>query len=225
MKKLVLTTCLVDIFGTILYEKKPIDYLALSDYLIKNGYKVFPRQIEAALNFVTFLDYPKLCINNWASFLRKVLWRLELIVDDETLSGLVNIVEREFRLDDYAEEFLARIREKEFKIVLITNLPEFQFMSAIGNVKELVDSIFTSCSCNCESSNPKMFQVVLKNLKEKPEQAIVIGNDIITDVIIPHRLSIKSVLFQKDLTNLQIREAEAVVHSLKEAADLIIKIK
>ncbi len=226
MKKLTLNTCLVDLHGTLAYLKNPLDYLTMSDHLIKNGFEVYPQELEAALKFVEIIDYPKLCLKDWASVLRKALWHLNVIVDDDTLNGLIELIQKpEFELYDDAPFFLKRLREEEFKIGLITTISEFRFIDAISKVRDMIDEIITGCTCKCEKSNPKMLKTALEILKAKPEQTVMVGDELIVDLYIPHRLGLKTIFLKRTGELPTIREADGIVRNLKEAAEMVIKIR
>jgi len=211
--------------GTLVYLKNPIDYLAISDHLLKNGYEVYPQELEAALNFVKIIDYPRLDLKDWTSYLRKALWRLNVIIDDETLNDIVEKIKPEFELYDDAAEFLKKIKDAEFKIGVVTTIAEFRFTDTISPVKEFIDGVFTGSSCKCDKSNPKLYLHALKELGSKPEQAVIIGDEPLVDIYIPHRLGLKTVLLNRNGDLPEIREADGIVRDLREGAELIIKIR
>jgi len=65
----------------------------ISEDLNAGGYEVSPQTIRAAWAFVAFVDYPKHGYKDWRSYFSRVLWRLKINVDQQTLDSIVKLFE------------------------------------------------------------------------------------------------------------------------------------
>lgn len=83
---------LFDLNGTLAYVKDEITHNELSEYLFSRGYEVSPQQLGAAWSFVSFVDYPKHGYRSWHAYLSRVLWRLKVEVDKETLGEIIKLL-------------------------------------------------------------------------------------------------------------------------------------
>ena len=76
---------LFDLHGTLAYVENPVSDFEISDYLFSRGYEVSPQQLRAAWFYVSMIDYPKYGYKSWRSYFSRILWRLRVKVDKETL--------------------------------------------------------------------------------------------------------------------------------------------
>ena len=61
-----------DMFNTLVYPTKPnVNYQNLSDMFVENGYEIYPQELEAARQYVFFIDFPKGGINTWEHWTKK----------------------------------------------------------------------------------------------------------------------------------------------------------
>lgn len=217
---------LFDLHWTLVYikddEEVTEDYI--SDYLFSRGYEVSPQQLRAAWSFVAFIDYPKHGYKSWRSYFSRILWRLKVKVDKETLETIVSLLQsRPYRLQSDATEAVRKAKENGFKTAIVTTIAYFQFKEAIKPIEKYLDFIMTGYEAGCDKTNPKMYRKVLEILNVKPEEAVMIGDDAQIDIFLPKRLGIHAILLDREKKNVECPQADAVVNNLNEAVETVIR--
>ena len=214
---------LFDLYGTLAYLKNPVTHTEISEYLFSKGYEVSPQQLKAAWTFVSFIDYPKYGYKNWRSYFSRILWRLKVKVNEETLSAIVKLLEsKPYQLYPDVAGAVIKARENGFKSAIVTTIAYFQFKKAIQPIRNCFDFIMTGYEAGCDKTNPKMYRKVLEILNVKPEEAVMVGDDVPIDIILPKRLGINAILLSRERKNVERPQADAVINSLNEAVETII---
>lgn len=79
---------------------------------------------------------------------------------------------------------------------------------------------------HCEKSNPRIYLKTLEVLDVKASEAIVIDDELELDILLPKKLGMKAILFDraKQYSNKDFREADAIVNNLPEAMEIVEKI-
>ena len=177
---------LFDLHGTLAYVKEDVSDAEISAYLFKRGYEVSPQQLRAAWAFVSFIDYPKYGYRNWYSFFSRILWRLKVKVDEATITGVAKLLEsKPYQLYPDSAEAVMTARNSGFKTAIVTTIAHFKFEKAIQPIRKYLDFVMTGYEAGCDKSNPKMYRKVLEILAVKPEEAIMIGDDMQLDILLP----------------------------------------
>ncbi len=217
---------LFDLHRTLAYVKKEDEVTSeeLSDYLFSRGYEVSPQQLKAAWSFVAFVDYPKHGYKSWRSYFARILWRLKTKVDKETLETIVKRLEnRPYQLQWDATEAVKKAKERMFKTAIVTTIAYFQFKKAIKPIKKYFDYIMTGYEAGCDKTNPKMYRKVLEILNVKPEETVMIGDDVQVDILLPKRLGIHAILLDRDKKNIECPQADTIVKNLNDAVETVIR--
>lgn len=213
---------LFDLYGTIAHIRKPVTDQEASDYLVSRGYEVYPQTFMAAWRFVAFIDYPKHGYKNYRSFLKRVLWRIKVRVDKETLDGLAKLYERSrFELYPDALEAVKKTKEHGLKTAIVTTIARFKFEKALQPFLPYLDIVVTGYEARCEKSNPKMFKRTLEILKVSPNEAVMIGDDIPIDILISKKLGIRTILLDREHKMGDSQPSDAVVENLIEAVKIV----
>ena len=219
-----LKAVLFDLYGTLAYVENPVDETEISEYLFCKGYEVSPQQLKAARAFVSFVDYPKYGYKNWSSFFSRMLWRLKVKVDEETLNTIVGLLEsKPYQLYPDVAEVVIKAKENGFKTAIVTTIAYFQFKKAIQQIRNYFDFIMTGYEARCDKTNPKMYRKVLGILNAKPEEAVMVGDDVPTDIILSKKLGINAILLNREGKNVECPQADAVINSLNKAVETIIR--
>jgi HAD superfamily hydrolase (TIGR01509 family) len=215
---------LFDLYGTLAHVKNPATHTEISEYLFSKGYEVSPQQLTAAWTFVSFIDYPKYGYKNWHSYLSRIFWRLKVKVDEKTLNAIVKLLEsRPYQLYPDAAGAVIKAKEKGFKTAVVTTIAYFQFKNAIQPIRDCFDFVMTGFEAGCDKSNPKMHRKVLEILNVTPEEAVMIGDDVSIDIILSKKLGINTILLNRNGRNVECPYADAIIHSLSEAVETIIR--
>jgi len=215
---------LFDLYGTLAYVENPITETEISEHLFSRGYEVSPQQLKAAWTFVSFVDYPKYGYKNWRSYFSRIVWRLKVKVNEETLNNIVGLLEgKPYQLYPDAAGAVIKAKEKRFKTAIVTTIAYFQFKKAIQPIRNCFDFVMTGYEAGCDKTNPKMYRKVLEILNVRPEEAVMIGDDVPIDIILPKRLGINAILLSRERKNVECSHADTVINSLNEAVKTIIR--
>ena len=215
---------LFDLHGTLAYVENPVTDTEISEYLFNRGYEVSPQQLKAAWAFVSFIDYPKHGYKNWRSFFSRIFWRLRVKVDKETLDAIAKLLEsKPYQLYPDAAEAVLKAKRNGFKTAIVTTIAYFIFKKAVKPARKCFDFVMTGYEAGCDKTNPKMYRKVLKILKVKPREAIMIGDDVSIDILLPKRLGMCAILLDRQGKNLRCECADAVVNDLDQAIETVIK--
>jgi len=215
---------LFDLHGTIAHVKDGVTETEISEYLFSKGYEVSPQQLKAAWAFVAFIDYPKYGYRSWRSYFSRIFWRLNVKVDEETLSAIVKLLEsKPYQLYPDVAEAVIKAKENRFKTAIVTTIAHFQFKRAMRPIRNYFDFIMTGYEAKCDKTNPKMYRKVLEILNVRPEEAVMIGDDVPVDIALPKRLGINAILLNRKGRNLECPRADAIVNNLNEAVETIIR--
>lgn len=215
---------LFDLYGTLAYVKNPVTEREISEHLFSKGYEVSPQQLKAAWTFVSFIDYPKYGYKNWRSYFSKIFWRLKVKVNEETLNTIVGLLEgKPYQLYPDAAVAVIKAKEKGFKTAIVTTIAYFQFEKAIQPIRNCFDFVITGYEAGCDKTNPKMYRKVLEILNVKPEEAVMIGDDVPIDIILPKKLGINAILLSREGKNVECPQADAVINNLNKAVETIIR--
>ena len=217
-----LKAVLFDLHGTLAYVENPVTETEISEYLFSRGYEVSPQQLRAAWGFVAFIDYPRYGYKNWRSFFSRIFWRLKVKVAKETLSWIVKLLKNKpYQLFPGASEAVVKAKKNGFKTAIVTTIAHFQFKKAIQPIRTYLDFIMTGYEARCDKSNPKMYQKVLEILEVKPQEAVMIGDNIQLDVLLPKRLGINSILLDREREIAESPLTDATINDLTEAVEVI----
>ncbi len=213
---------LFDLHGTLVHQENPVGVEEISEHLFSRGYEVSPQQLRASWMFVAFVDYPKYGYRNWYSYFSRIFWRLKVEVDKDTLGDIVKLLESNpYKLHSDAAETVVKAKKSGLKTAVVTTIAHFQFKKTIKPIKKYFDFIMTGYEARCDKTNPRMYRKVLEILKVKPDEAVMIGDDIQVDILLPKRLGIHAILLDRKGQNLRCQAANAVVNNLQEALEII----
>ena len=218
-----LKAVLFDLYSALAYVKDPISSEEISEFLLEHGYDAYPQSLDAASHYVSMIDYPKHGYDSWEAYLKQVLSRLDIRVDAQTLGELVSIYEKHRTLTLFPDVSVSVRRAKALglKTAIVTTIASFCFNSAIEPIRESFDVIMTGYEAGCEKSNPAMHEQVLEKLNVQPNNAVMIGDELLVDIKIPKNLGIYTIFLDREANTRKPKEADAKATTLLEAMDII----
>lgn len=114
--------------------------------------------------------------------------------------------------------------KKNFKTALISNCENFGVKGLYEefNFEKYFDEIMLSCDVNLLKPNPKIFHIPLKKLKIKPEETVMVGDSIRTDMKGAKRAGLKTILIDRNQRHKGKKlNVDAVISSLNELEKII----
>ena len=106
----------------------------------------------------------------------------------------------------------------------MTTVPRFQFEKTIEPITDCLDFVMTGYEVGCDKSNPKMYWKALELFGVRPDGAVMIGDELPLDVVLPKKLGIHTVLLDRDSkARPQCSSVDASVYDLDQAMETIIK--
>jgi len=221
---MVIKAVLFDLYGSLAHVENAISNEEISDFLLSRGYEISPQQLKASWMFVAFIDYPKYGYKSWRSYFSRILWRLKVRVDKETLNEVIKLLERNpYQLYPDAAEAVIKAKKNGLKTAIVTTIAYFQFKKAVEPIKKYFDFIMTGFEAGCDKTNPKMYKKTLETLKVTPFEAVMIGDDVEIDVMLPKKLGIHAILLDRGRRTQHNTHADAVAGDLNEAIETVMK--
>lgn len=194
----------------------------LSRVLREAGYDVYYQEMQVARHFVMFIDYSRSRANTPQEYYNRVLERLEIPANSELVEKLVKKAVESEKIKLYPDVIstVNALKTRGIKTAIVTTIPSWRFTSALEKANVKIDFICTAREANAVKPNPKIYLTALKKLGVKPNQALMVGDDLATDVIPPKKLGIKAVWLCR-AGKLKQGQADYVISSLTELLDLI----
>ena len=116
---------------------------------------------------------------------------------------------------------MKKTKEHKLKMAIVTTIARFKFQKALQPILPYLDTVVTGYEARCEKSNPKMLRHALEILNVKPSETVMIGDDIPTDILIPKKLGIHTILLDRKHRMSDSESSDAVVGNLIKAVKII----
>ena len=125
----------------------------------------------------------------------------------------------------YTVEVLTQLKEK-YKLAIITNVRPTTTVERIHEILkeaellDFFDEIIVSSGVGYDKPAEQIFKLALEKLNVKPEEAIMVGNTISTDIFGGNRIGMKTVLIQpsQEYQRRGWEKPDHIINSLKELA-------
>ncbi len=134
----------------------------------------------------------------------------------------------------YLDDVLTELKKRGYKLGIITNTVTSRkehVRAALKRieVKKYFDVIVTSVDMGCNKPNERIFSVALKALGVKPEESVMVGNRISTDILGGNQIGMKTILYKwndRYLNTVQspLEEPTRTITSLKELPRVLEEI-
>jgi len=213
-----------DLYGTLITSeeaREPKDE-ALSRILIEAGHEVYYQEVWAARQFVSFVDYPRGRADTAHEYYTRVLERLEIQPTSALVSKLVAKdleLEKTVLYPDVASTINA-LKTKGVKTSIVTTIAEWKFKPLLTQNNIEIDYICTAREAQAVKPNPRSFTAVLNRFGIQPQQAMMVGDDIKTDIEPAKKRGLKTVLLCRK-GRVECKAADRIISSLSELLDLI----
>jgi putative hydrolase of the HAD superfamily len=157
----------------------------------------------------------------------------DTLVAEESVGGK-SLVEATLEKLPYLDEVLTELKRRGYKLGIITNTVtsrEEHVRMALRkiDVEKYFDVIVTSVDAGFDKPDERIFLTALKALNVKPEEAVMVGNRISTDILGGNRIGMKTILYKWNERYLDIiqspqEEPTRIISSLKELPETLDEI-
>ena len=210
-----------DLFKT-LGEFELISEYEASIFLRNKGYVIYPQTWRSAFGFVLFIDYPKYGYDSHESLFYQVFNRLELDVDESTVIELSDKFRNSpFKLFSNSLEAVKRAKNAGLKTAIATSTPKPFFISGIEPLVKHLDYICTGYEAGYEKSNPQMYDNILRTLCVEPDEAVVIGDNPILDIVNAKQLGLWAIQIRNEEEPSDL--ADEVVKNVLDAVKIVLQ--
>jgi putative hydrolase of the HAD superfamily len=169
-----------------------------------------------------FIDHPRGRANTPKEYYTRVLERLEIPVNPELVEKLASKAAEleKIRLYPDVVPTVDVLKTREIKTAIVTTIPSWRFAPTLEKAHVKIDFICTAREAKAVKPNPKIYLTALNRLGVKPNEALMVGDDLATDVKPPKELGMKAVWLCRKGKPEQV-QADHMVSSLTELLDLI----
>jgi len=209
----VIKLLMFDFSGTLAYLSKPIDFNSFFNSLKKFGIEVITdEEIETFTSlFTNLLGRTK----DWLDFSEKIYKEFVQKPEEDDILALANFLNENivFTLYDDVKEII----DLPFQKAILSANASF-IIEGLGLGKFF--KIFSPRETRFLKPDPRAFLTTLKKLKVKPEETIIVGNELERDLIPAKNLGLEAILIDREnkIKNPPVKK----ITSLKELESLLI---
>jgi putative hydrolase of the HAD superfamily len=113
-----------------------------------------------------------------------------------------------------------KLKTRGIKTAILTTIATWRFMPLLEQNKIEIDFVCTAREAAAVKPNPRIYQIVLTRFGINAEEAMMVGDDIKTDILPAKSLGIKAVLLSRNIRT-DRKDADHIVSSLTEITDLL----
>ena len=118
--------------------------------------------------------------------------------------GIIN--DSEIRLYEDSGVVIRRLKEQGYKIGMISNIYEpfaHKIKRELNNFLNLFDYIYFSCERGMIKPEPAVFEYTLNELGVKPENSVMIGDDMKRDITPARELGMRAILIDRNTNTIE----------------------
>jgi FMN phosphatase YigB (HAD superfamily) len=197
----------------------------VSRFLHARGVAVPTKAWEAALIQVHRVDYPRYGYPDWERYIGRVFEIVLAKPKEPTFRAVVHEYQRtRWTPLPFAKEAVRRAKRLGLKTALVTSVARFRFERDIRNVLAGIDFVVDGNTFHHDKSGPEIYVRTLKALRVRPEEAVMIGDELEGDVLIPTRIGMRAILIHKEKPTWRESQAfdgKVIARDLKHAMDIV----
>ncbi len=204
----------------------PPDPEHVSRLLRDRGLSVSPKAWGDALAQVHRVDYPRYGYPDWERYIGRTFEIAHVKQPNErTFREVVREYQRiRWNSLPFAKEAVRRAKKLDLKTALVTSIARFRFERDIRGILDRIDFVVDGNTFHCDKSSPEIYLRTLQALKVKPGEAVMIGDELEGDVLIPTRIGMRTILLRKEKPSWEESQAiggQVVARDLRQAMDII----
>lgn len=195
--------------------KAVIDHINIGNATILNSYFLldpFDNKSHRIINYY---------LNDLGIFDEKILHTACTIYNYEKLKKIILFPE--------VYETMVSLRDRKILLGVVTNAPSHNVISYLekNKVKDFFQCIVSPEEANCKKPSINFFKLALSLLSVKPENCVMVGDNVINDLIPAKKMGMKTILFENEridtklATNKVINKNPNIDHSIKYFPDIL----
>lgn len=213
-----------DLYGTLITSQEGLESKdeALSHVLQEAGHEVYYQEMLAARQFVGFIDYPRGRASTPHEYYGKVLERLEIAPEENLINELVrkNADLEGMVLYDDVYPTVDALKTRGIKTAVVTTIAAWRFVPFLRQNRVCIDFICTANEAKAVKPNPKIYLAVLGKFGVGADEALMVGDDLKTDILPAKRIGLKTALLRRG-EKVECVDADHVISSLTELLVLL----
>ncbi len=197
----------------------------ISKLLRDRGLSVSPKAWEDALAQIHSIDYPRYGYPGWERYLGRAFEIARVKPNELTFKEVVHEYQRtRWNSLPFAKEAVRRAKRLGLKTALVTSIARFRYERDIRGIVDSIDFVVDGNTFHCDKSGPEIYLRTLQALKVRPGEAVMIGDELEGDVLIPTRVGMRAILLRKEKPSWEESQAIGglvVAKDLRHAMEIV----
>jgi FMN phosphatase YigB (HAD superfamily) len=170
-------------------------------------------------------DYPRYGYPDWETYISRTFEIAHAKPNELTFKEVVREYERtRWNSLPFAKEAVRRAKKLGLKTALVTSIARFRFERDIRSILDSIDFVVDGNTFHCDKSGPEIYLRTLQALKVRPGEAVMIGDELEGDVLIPTRIGMRAILVHKEKPSWEESQTiggQVVARDLRHAMDIV----
>jgi FMN phosphatase YigB (HAD superfamily) len=203
----------------------PPDPERISRLLRDRGLSVSLKAWEGAMAQIHRVDYPRYGYPDWERYIARAFEIAHAKPNEPTFKEVVSEYQRtRWNSLPFAKEAVRRAKKLGLKTALVTSIARFRFEQDIRGVLDRIDLVVDGNTFHCDKSSSEIYLRALQALKLKPGEAVMIGDELEGDVLIPTRIGMRAILVPREKLSWEESQAirgQVIARDLRHAMDIV----
>ncbi len=164
-----------------------VEPLEVQRLLSRFGIEISYWAFDAVRQTILLLDGPKRAITGWVDFLALLFARLQTPVSVDLLASLAAMYEARESMELFPDslEAVKAARAAGMRTCTFTTLPPFMLGDSAAALMPLIDTYFDCSKVGAAKGDARFYRRITKKLGVKPDAILCVGDDPISDVVLP----------------------------------------
>ncbi len=180
---------------------------------------------EDALRQIHHIDYPRYGYPDWERYIGRAFEIVRAKPNELTFNEVIREYQKtRWNSLPFAKEAVRRAKKLGLRTALVTSIARFRFERDLRGVIDRIDFVVDGNTFHCDKSSPEIYHRTLQALKVRPGEAVMIGDELEGDVLIPTRIGMRAILLHKEKPSWEESRAigsQVVARDLRQAMDIV----
>ncbi len=197
----------------------------VSRLLRDRGLSVSPKAWEDALAQIHRIDYPRYGYPDWERYIGRAFEITHAKPNELTFRAVVREYQRtRWNSLPFAKEAVQRAKRLGLKTALVTSIARFRFERDLRGLLDRIDFVVDGNTFHCDKSGPEIYFRTLQALKVGPGEAVMVGDELEGDVLIPTGIGMRAILVHREKPSWeesQVIGGHIIARDLRHAMDIV----